>query len=43
MAMAMATTRAMAMVTRVAGDEEVKSDGGNSNGQGDEGKWQQRG
>ncbi len=30
-------TRAMAMVTRVAGDKEGKGDGSNSNGDSDEG------
>jgi hypothetical protein len=31
-------TRAMALMTRVAGDKEGEGDGGNSNGDGDEGQ-----
>ena len=37
-AMAMATMWVMATVTKVAGDKEGKSDGGNSDGDGDEGE-----
>ena len=40
MAMVTATTWVMAMVTRLAGDEEGKGEGGKGDGNGDEGGGQ---
>ena len=43
MATVMATTWVMAMVMRLAGDEEGKGEGGKGNGDGDEGGGRRRG
>ena len=43
MATVTATTWVMAMVTRLAGNEEGKGESGKGDGNSDEGGWQQRG